>query len=132
MRSAPPPAYQGPDPDGFMSRGEVVALLEGYARSFAAPVEAGVEVTALERDGDGFRVEAPGRRWRARAVVIATGQCDRPAVPALAAALPRWVTQIVPSAYRSPDRLPPGGVLVVGASATGIQLVDELHRSGRR
>ncbi|ABC82025.1 flavin-containing monooxygenase [Anaeromyxobacter dehalogenans] len=124
-------AYRGPDPDGFMSRREVVGLLQAYARSFSAPVEAGVEVTALEPDGDGFRVEAPGRRWRARAVVIATGHCDRPAVPALAAALPPSVTQVVPSAYRSPDRLPPGGVLVVGASATGVQLADEIHRTGR-
>ena len=33
--------------------------------------------------------------------------------------------------YRRPDQLPEGGVLVVGASATGVQLAEEIHRSGR-
>ena len=38
---------------------------------------------------------------------------------------------VTPDAYRNPDQLADGGVLVVGASATGIQLADEIHRSGR-
>lgn len=124
-------SYAGPDPDGFMTRSEVIAYLEAYARSFAAPVESGVTVTAVERDGDGLRVVTDRGAWNASAVVVATGHCDRPAVPALAAGLPDDVVQVVPTRYRSASRLPSGGALVVGASATGLQLAAELHRSGR-
>jgi putative flavoprotein involved in K+ transport len=124
-------SYRGPDPDGFMSRREVIGYLEAYARSFAAPVEDGVAVRAVERDGDGYRVTADRGTWRAESVIVATGHCDRPHVPALAAGLPADVVQLVPTRYRNPALLPAGGVLVVGASATGIQLADEIHRSGR-
>lgn len=124
-------SYRGPEPDGFMSRREVIGYLEAYASSFAAPVEDGVAVRAVERDGDGYRVTADRGTWRAESVIVATGHCDRPHVPALAAGLPADVVQLVPTRYRNPDLLPAGGVLVVGASATGIQLADEIHRSGR-
>jgi putative flavoprotein involved in K+ transport len=64
-------------------------------------------------------------------VVVATGYCDVPFVPPFAAALPADVHQVVPTRYRNPEALPEGGVLVVGASATGVQLADEIHASGR-
>ncbi|ABS28418.1 NAD(P)/FAD-dependent oxidoreductase [Anaeromyxobacter sp. Fw109-5] len=124
-------SYRGPDPDGFMSRREVIGYLEAYARSFVAPVEEGVTVRALEREDDGYRVTTDAGAWRAGSVIVATGHCDTPHVPALASELPGDVVQLVPTRYRNADALPPGGVLVVGASATGLQLADELHRSGR-
>jgi len=124
-------SYTGPDPQGYMSRHEVVRYLDGYARSFAAPVEDGVTVTSVARDGDGFRVGTDRGAWRARNVVIATGHCDRPRVPGFAAALGPDIVQVVPGRYRNPRSLPRGGVLVVGASATGAQLAAEIQRSGR-
>ena len=123
--------YDGPDPDGFMTMPEVVGFLERYATSFGAPVREGVTVTAVTRDDCGFRIETDGGTWRARAVVVATGHSDRPFVPPMAARMPPEVAQFVPSNYRRPADLPEGGVLVVGASATGIQLADEIQRSGR-
>jgi putative flavoprotein involved in K+ transport len=114
-----------------MTRSEVIAYLDAYARSFAAPVETGVTVTAIERDGARFRVTTDRGSWTAAAVVVATGHSDQPAVPAFAAGLPDDVVQVVPSRYRNPRALPRGGVLVVGASATGVQLAAEIHRSGR-
>lgn len=125
-------SYRGPDPDGFMTREEVIGYLEDYARSFAPPVETGVAVQSVERDGDRFRVATSGGTWSASNVVVATGNCDRPLVPRFAGRIPREIVQVVPSAYRNPSELPRrGGVLVVGASATGIQLAEEIHRSGR-
>ena len=124
-------SYRGADPDGFMTRDEVIEFLEEYAGSFAAPVETGVRVTRVEREGTGFRVETDDESWRVENLVIATGHCDEPDVPAFAASLPRDVRQVTPRDYRKPTDLPPGGVLVVGASATGIQLADEIHASGR-
>lgn len=123
--------YSGADPDGYMSMPELIAFLERYAGSFGAPVETGVQVLRVDGSPDRFRIETTGGSWTARHVVIATGYSDVPAVPAAAAGLSRRVVQIVPTAYRRPGQLPPGGVLVVGASATGIQIAEEVHASGR-
>jgi putative flavoprotein involved in K+ transport len=114
-----------------MTMPEVVDYLESYSRSFAAPVETGTTVTALERAAVGYRVETDRGVFCAGSVVIATGDCAVPFVPDLGSTLPTDVVQIVPSRYRNPSQLPDGGVLVVGASASGIQLADEIHRSGR-
>jgi putative flavoprotein involved in K+ transport len=123
--------YRGDDPDGYMRMPEVVEFLDSYARSFAAPVEERSTVLAVETRGGGYCVATDRGEWEARAVVIATGHCDTPFVPGLAKRLPADVAQVVPTRYRSPEDLPPGGVLVVGASATGVQLADEIHASGR-
>jgi putative flavoprotein involved in K+ transport len=64
-------------------------------------------------------------------VVLATGECQSAAVPAIAHRLSPDVQQITLPEYRNPDALPPGGVLVVGASASGAQLADEILQSGR-
>jgi putative flavoprotein involved in K+ transport len=123
--------YSGPDMDGFMAADEVAAFLDGYARSFAAPVLGGTEVTELARSPRGYRIATSRGVFEASAVVIATGQCDRPHVPAFASGLPDAVEQITPTAYRGPEALARAGVLVVGASATGVQLAHEIHASGR-
>jgi putative flavoprotein involved in K+ transport len=123
--------YQGPDPDGYMRMPEVASFLEGFARSFGAPVEEGTTVLAVEGSDGAYRVTTDQGAWEAPAVVIATGHCDVPAVPAFAPRLPDDVVQVVPARYRSLGQLPEGGVLVVGASSTGVQLADEIHASGR-
>ena len=123
--------YDGPDPDGYMSMPEVVDYLERYGASFGAPVRAGVTVRSVTRADGRFIVGTDAGEWRARTVVVATGHSDRPWKPAIAARFPGWLTHVVPTEYRRPGLLPDGGVLVVGASSSGIQLADELHRSGR-
>jgi putative flavoprotein involved in K+ transport len=123
--------YEGPDPDGYMRMPEVVDYLERYARSFAAPVEAGTTVLSVEPTGAGYRVATDRGSWEAPSVVVATGHCDTPLVPGLAKHVSDDVVQVVPTRYRDPRQLPQGGVLVVGASATGVQLADEIHASGR-
>ena len=123
--------YAGGEPDAYMTMLEVVDYLESYARSFGAPVEESTTVTSVEPSGGGYRIATERGSWEARNVVIATGYCDVPFVPSLAAELPPDVAQVVPTRYRNPGELPEGGVLVVGASATGVQLADEIHASGR-
>ncbi|QTF94435.1 MAG: NAD(P)-binding domain-containing protein [Halomonas sp. BM-2019] len=127
----PGQAYVGTDPEGFMSMPELIAFLDAYAGGLDSPIHTDTRVTAVQAWDDGYRVETDRGTWRCRALVMATGATQLPVVPALAEALPPWVTQLTALAYRRPDRLPPGGVLVVGASATGVQLADELRRSGR-
>jgi putative flavoprotein involved in K+ transport len=124
--------YRGDDPDGYMTTGELVDYLEGYAESFDAPVRTGTTVQAVERVAPGrYRVTTDRGTWEARNVVIATGFCDQPRVPAFAANLSDDVRQLVPSDYRNPEQVPEGGVLIVGASATGAQLAEELTEAGR-
>lgn len=132
MTRLPGHRYRGADPDGFLRRDEVVDLLEGYARSFAAPVVEETTVRSVARHGADWRVVTDGDTWRAANVAIATGHCDLPRVPPQAAGLAPTIAQVTPTTYRRPAELPPGGVLVVGASATGVQLADELRRAGRR
>ena len=132
MTRLPGFAYDGPDPDGFMTRSEVVAFFEKYARSFPVPMEAATSVDAIETSTDSFVVTTTGGVWRTRTIVLATGYSDQPFVPAVATRLDRSVHQMVPGEYGGPAALPRGGVMVVGASATGIQLADEIQASGRQ
>jgi putative flavoprotein involved in K+ transport len=124
-------SYDGPDPDGYMGRTEVIDYLVRYADSFGAPIETGVTVTSVARHPLGFRVDTSEGSWTSSNVVLATGDCDTPYVPPLAEGLSPRLHQVVPSRYKNPAQLPKGGVLVVGASATGIQLASEIHASGR-
>jgi len=124
-------SYGGPAPDGFMTKSEVIEYLEGYARSFDTPLHTGVTVISVELELDCFKVTTDCCVWRAANVVIATGECDRPYIPPMAADFPVRIAQVAPTRYRNPEQLPGGGVLVVGASATGIQLASEIARSGR-
>jgi putative flavoprotein involved in K+ transport len=121
----------GSDPAGFMLRAELVGYLEAFASAFRAPVREGVTVQRLEQTGAGFQVWTDHGGWRADRVVVATGQSQAAFVPELASRMPIGVLQVVPTEYRNPHTLPEGGVLVVGASATGIQLAEEIHASGR-
>lgn len=119
------------DPDGFMTRLDVVDYLQRFAAASRVPLRTGVTVTSVERDGEGFRVDTNTGVWAASRVVVATGESQSAFVPAMARDLAGWVHQVRPTHYRNPDQLPDAGVLVVGASATGIQLAQEIHASGR-
>jgi putative flavoprotein involved in K+ transport len=124
--------YSGADPDGFAPLAEVVEYVEGYARSFGAPVREGVVVTAVRPREDGFLVEASGDEIEARNVVLATGAFQRPTPPAPGAETATDVLQLHTSAYRRPEQLPAGGVLVVGSGQSGCQITDELREAGRQ
>jgi putative flavoprotein involved in K+ transport len=123
--------YEGPDPDGYMTAGEVTEFIGRFAAVSRAPVRTGENITSVRQDGDGYLVTASGGELACRAVVIASGACNRPSVPGFSGEVPASVEQLTPFDYRDPDKLPDGGVLVVGASATGVQLAAELQRSGR-
>jgi putative flavoprotein involved in K+ transport len=123
--------YEGTDPDGYMTMGEVTEFIERFAKVSRAPVRTGVNVTSVRRADDGYRVATSDGEIACRTVVIASGACNRPSVPALGEGVPASVERLTPFDYREPGRLPDGGVLVVGASATGVQLAAEIRRSGR-
>ena len=123
--------YEGPDPDGYLTMTETAEFIERFAKVSGAPVRTSTKVTSLRHAGDEYHVTTSDGPVRCRSVVIATGACNRPVLPPFAAAVPASVEQLTPFDYRSPDQLGDGGVLVVGASATGVQLAAELQLSGR-
>lgn len=129
--AAPGAGAEPPDPDGHLTAPEVADLVAGYARRIAAPVRTGVAVRAVRRAAGGYEVVTDAGAWRAAAVVVASGGAARPVVPACSAGVPASVEQRTAFDYQGPDRLPAGGVLVVGASATGVQLAGEIRRRGR-
>ncbi len=131
LNALPGQAYDGPDPDGFSSMAALTEHLTDYARSFDAPVEEHTEVDLLHKTDGRFEVVTDRSVWQATSVIIATGWCDQPAIPSTAGALAADVHQVPPRDYSNPGSLPPGGVLVVGASATGVQIADELRSAGR-
>lgn len=120
------------DPVGCPTKDEIADYLERYARHFALPVVPSVAVTRLERRGTGFRaMTADGATVDARAVVLATGAFQQPAVPALASGFGPEVAQLTAESYHNPEQLPSGGVLVVGDGATGRQIARELAPTRR-
>jgi putative flavoprotein involved in K+ transport len=124
-------AYQGDEPDGYRSLTQTIAFIEGYARHVAPPLNTHTTVTAVRRTADGFAVATDQGTWQARAVVLATGAFNLPVVPKVAESVPAGITQLTTDRYRNPEQLPPGGVMVVGAAASGTQIADEIQRSGR-
>jgi putative flavoprotein involved in K+ transport len=125
-------AYSGNDPDGFMTMPEVVQFLQHYADISDAPVATGTRVTRVQRVLTGYEIATDQGSWRCHALVIASGACNIAAIPALTTNLPDNVASLTPLQYRNPKHLPDGGVMIVGASASGIQLAREIHASGRR
>jgi putative flavoprotein involved in K+ transport len=125
--------YEGPDPEGFYTRDEFVALLDEYASRWRLPVATNTPVTALTCDGNAgiYRLITPAGELTAPAVVIASGSLNRPRRPKLARALPPDLLQIDTSAYRDPHALPAGAVLVIGSAQSGGQIAEDLAIAGR-
>ncbi|MFT4864506.1 MAG: putative flavoprotein involved in K+ transport [Ilumatobacter sp.] len=123
--------YDGDDPDGYMSMPEIADFITEYSTTIAAPIRTHTTVSRVGVRGQGYVVETDRGTWDCDAVVIASGGSNIANVPSLAAEVPDSVSQFTAMTYRSPNDLDDTGVLVVGASATGVQLADEIRRSGR-
>jgi len=123
--------YDGADPDGFMTMSEVIAFIARFASVANAPVRTQTTVTSVRRTDAGYEVATATGHLRCRSVMLASGACNVSSVPPLRQGVPASIECVTPFEYRNPTQLPDGGVLIVGASATGVQLADEIHHSGR-
>jgi len=129
----PGTSYAGDDPDGYMTRDELVTFFESWAASFNPPVVGDTHVSRLEPNSDGsFVLTVAGGQVHARNVVVASGGYQKPHLPAGAETLPPALHQLFAEDYRNPGALPPGNVLIVGSGQTGCQLAEELHEAGRK
>jgi putative flavoprotein involved in K+ transport len=123
--------YDGNDPDGYRTMPEVIDFIAAYAKSISAPVRTHTTVTAVRNDDAGYLVRTNQGDWHCRTVVIASGACNIARVPAFADRVPPSIATLTAQSYRNPAQLADGGVLVVGASASGTQIALELQRAGR-
>ncbi len=126
--SLPGRAFPG-DADSYPGRDDVVAYLTDYARVFELPVELNSAVQAVRRADGGYRVDLDDRTYEAEQVVIATGPFQVPRVPPIARPLDPGVVQFHSTAYRRPEQVPAGPVLVVGGGNTGFQIAEELAQT---
>jgi putative flavoprotein involved in K+ transport len=126
--------YPGSDPHGFMQKDEIVQYIEAYARSFAPPIQEGVEVTSLRKlEAQGvFELTTSMGVFTSDQVVVATGSYHLPKIPPIAERLPERILQLHSSKYRNPQALPDGAVLVVGTGQSGCQIAEDLHLAGKQ
>ena len=124
-------SYKGPDGDGFMRAADFAESFGDWVRSHQPPMMGNTQVQSLTRGPFGYRLNTDRGDIDARSVVVATGNCARSKRPDFANDLPREIVQVSPLDYQSPDALPEGGVLVVGAAASGLQIARELRLAGR-
>jgi putative flavoprotein involved in K+ transport len=124
--------YEGGDPDGYMTMPEVSQYLRTYSTNLDAPIHTATEVTNARQVHGGYEIATNQGPWRCRNLVIASGHCNVAAIPQMSAGLPPGVLSLSPLQYRNPTDLPDGDVMIVGASATGIQLAREIQASGRQ
>lgn len=124
----------GSNPDGFLSREEIVAYFENYVERFSLPVRYGVRVKSVSQKGPGrcYLVQTNIGTFEARQVVVATGLYQKPKMPSFSASLPADIKQIHSDEYRNPQELPAGSVLIVGSGQSGAQIAEELYQSGRK
>src|SRR6476646_4002678 len=124
-------SYNGDDPDGYRTVAETIEFIASYAKAVSAPVLTHTTVTSVRSTETGYLVRTNQGDWLCRAVVVASGACNVADVPSFADRVPRSVMQLTAQDYRNPEQLADGGVLVVGASSSGTQIANEIHRSGR-
>lgn len=124
--------YRGEEPDGYMNMHEIVDFIANYADEIEAPVETHTEVTCVKTVDDDFRILTTNGEWRAKTVILASGPYNRQDLPAFVGTIPPPVECLTAADYRNPEQLDEGGVLIVGAASTGVQLADEIQRSGRQ
>lgn len=132
MNTLPGQKYGPEEPDGFASATTFADEIAKWVTRYAPPLLAETSVNSLAQLGEGYLAETTRGPIRCRSVVIATGACARPRVPSFARAVPHRIAQFSPISYRNPLELRSGGVLVVGASASGLQIAQELALSGRK
>lgn len=124
--------YAGDSPDGFMPVAELIDAFDHCADRINAPVKTETTVVSVKATATEYTVQTDQGALQSNCVIMANGACATPAIPDFASELPNSIHQFSPQTYKRPDDLPAGPVLVVGASASGLQLAQEIQLAGRQ
>lgn len=132
MIQLPGAEYDGPYPDAFMARDDIVAYINDYVEKFNPPIRYDTEVLSAESNKHGYKIFSDKGIFEASNVVIAVGLYQHPNIPSFSHSLPSEIHQLHSSVYKNPDSLPAGAVLIVGSAQSGCQIAEELYQSGRK
>lgn len=119
------------NPDEFKTLSQTVRYFDAYARKIDAPVKTGTKVLNVSRIDNGYCVKTNQGDWLCRTLVLASGTMNTPNIPAFGAQLPVGIRSLSSKDYHNPSQIEDGGVLVVGPSASGVQIAQELQLAGR-
>jgi putative flavoprotein involved in K+ transport len=131
MCQLPGKKFSGKDPDDFMSKAALASILSNYANEIEAPVHVSTTVLDVVQIKDGYQISTSNGDWWCKSLVLANGAFANASIPEFSTKINSKIHQTSAKDYRNADQLPDGGVLIVGASATGLQFANEIHRSGR-
>lgn len=124
----------GNDPNGFLSREQIIRYLEDYVERFQLPVRYGVRVESVEQNqkGTDYTLKTTAGQFEAENIVVATGLYQSPNIPEIAKYFPDGIQQLHSDQYKNPESLPAGSVLIVGSAQSGAQIAEELNQTGRK
>jgi putative flavoprotein involved in K+ transport len=125
-------AYDGPDPNGFMVKAQILDYLEAFRQRVNPPIRENVEVLSVEKEATGFKVKTAAGACTADAVFLATSLYGTPSVPHFSNQIPQSILQLHTADYRNPTALPDGSVVVVGSGQSGAQIAEDVHLAGRK
>ncbi len=125
-------ADSGSDPDGFMKVSDLVDQFDNYAARSNAPILPSTTVVSVDGMPGAYQIQTDQGQFTADSVVMANGACALPKIPGFASEIPPGILSVTPQSYKRPSQLPDGKILVVGASASGLQLAREIQQSGRQ
>jgi putative flavoprotein involved in K+ transport len=124
--------YDGPDPNGFMVKAQILDYLEAFQQKVNPPIRENVEVLSVEKEATGFKVKTAEGACTTDAVFLATSLYGTPSVPHFADQIPQSILQLHTADYRNPNVLPDGSVVVVGSGQSGAQIAEDVHLAGRK
>lgn len=110
----------------FPTKDEMADYLQAYAARFGFPIRSGVHVDRLCAEGNRYVLLSGTARFEADNVVVAMGSYQRPVVPEFAAELDPGIVQMHSADYRNPAQLRDGGVLIVGAGNSGVDIALDI------
>lgn len=112
----------------YPSREEVIDYLQQYEARYKLPIERPVQVLAVHREEDHFRLETSKGEYKTRTLVSATGTYRKPFIPHYPGRERFRGEQIHSADYRRPEPFRDKSVLVVGAGNSGAQILAEVSQ----
>lgn len=125
-------SYTGDDPNGFMTRGQIIDYLNAFVTKVGAPLLANTKVEKVSQEGSVYHVATNNGEFTADQVVVASGGYHLPIIPPMSADLPDSIQQLHSEQYKNPSQLGDGAVLVVGSGQSGAQIAEDLHLAGKK
>jgi putative flavoprotein involved in K+ transport len=119
-------------PDEFLPKEEILKYFEDYIEINKFPIKFNIEVTEISKVDSQWAVKTSNGDYSAQNVVIATGFFQTPKKLDIMDSINPTILQIHSSEYKNVKSVREGNVLVVGSGQSGMQIAEELYKSGKK